>query len=483
MSRVRYGTTLSHDRQPWVGRLIGALAVAGVGVLIGLQYVTPDKRVLAVMAAAVVFGVAWRLDTISAIGVLLITLPFPRGTVFGNTNLALILLLLMVWLLRFTTRMAPGPRRTPLDAPLVALLTMYVVSFYNVVPAEFAFAFENTVIVVAAVVMYYLIVNNIRTTRDLRRFLTLQCASVAIALLVSTIELARPGTVLIPGWIDFSHVLTEGAELHNLRVGGPFHDYELLAEHCALYFLLFLFLFRQARSIGARTVNALMMGYSLFILAVTQTRGAIVALTTGALFLMFLIRRRLRLVPVTILLLSTAAGLTLLEYVVANFTHSGSVVGRIAETHFKNGLPDTRADVWPAAIERMMHHPLIGWGPYYSTLTGLHFWYWPHDVYLYVANTIGLIGLGCFLWLLGTLWRISRPDTDRLDDPDFVRGYLLIAHVMLLVFLVDEVKIEFLRNTIYLFQPWILFSTIVAAHRLRRAQVESSALTPLARAA
>ncbi|HUK63086.1 MAG TPA: hypothetical protein VLV15_07130, partial [Dongiaceae bacterium] len=204
--RAPHSAAWRAPRRPWAGSLFGAIAVIAAGVLLGLQYVTPDKRVLAVLAAAIVFGIAWRLDTISAIGVLLITLPFPRGTVFGNTNLALILLLLLVWLLRFTTRTAPGPQRTPLDAPLVAVLTMYTVSFYNVLPTELGLAFDNVVIVAGAVLMYYLIVNNVRSDGDLRRFLTLQSVSVTIILVVSTIELTHPGAVLIPGWIDFSHV-------------------------------------------------------------------------------------------------------------------------------------------------------------------------------------------------------------------------------------------------------------------------------------
>src|SRR5580765_841248 len=347
------------DTRDWLSRAIGVIAVIGIGVLIGLEYVTPDKRVLAVLAAALVFGVAWRLDTVTAIGVLLVTLPFPRGTVFGSTNLALILLLLVVWLLRFTTRTAPAPQRTAIDAPIVGLLIMYIVSFYNVLATEFQHAFENFVLVIGTVLMYYLIVKNLRTGRDLRRFVVFQAVSVAIVLAVSTVELINPGAVLIPGWIHFEDVYTQGTEMHNLRIGGPFGDYELLAEYCALNFFMFLFLFRQLRSVPGRVMSGVMMGYCLFILATTQTRGAVVALLVATLYLMFLVRRRLQVVSITILLVASTASVMIIEYFVANFTHSGSVFGRIAETKFKGYLPDTRADVWPAAIDRMMHHPLI----------------------------------------------------------------------------------------------------------------------------
>jgi len=56
--------------------------------------------VIAVLAAAVMFGITWRIDLVSGIGVLVLALPYPRGTVFGSTNLALVLLLVVIWLLR-----------------------------------------------------------------------------------------------------------------------------------------------------------------------------------------------------------------------------------------------------------------------------------------------------------------------------------------------------------------------------------------------
>lgn len=41
-----------------------------------------------------------------------------------------------------------------------------------------------------------------------------------------------------------------------------------------------------------------------------------------------------------------------------------------------------------------------------------------------------------------------------------------MARLQLVLFLVDQVKIDFLRNGIYQFQVWLLFASIVVAHRL-----------------
>ena len=116
----------------WPGRLLAAAVVVTAGWLLGQQYVTPNKRVVPVMAGLLISGLAWRVGMAAGLGVLVLTLPYPRGTTFGNTNLALILVLLIIWLLRITQRQSPLPRRTPVDIPIVGLLIMYMLSFYNV---------------------------------------------------------------------------------------------------------------------------------------------------------------------------------------------------------------------------------------------------------------------------------------------------------------------------------------------------------------
>jgi O-antigen ligase len=135
----------------------------------------------------------------------------------------------------------------------------------------------------------------------------------------------------------------------------------------------------------------------------------------------------------------------------------------------KGLVPDTRAKVWPDAWNRIFEHPLIGHGPNYSSLSGTHYYAWPHCLYLYVANNVGFIGLAVFLWLLWTFFRMSRPTTDDLRGGDYVRSYMIVAHVQMLVFMVDQIKIEYLRNENYQFQVWMMFALITAGYQVARA--------------
>ena len=58
---------------------------------------------------------------------------------------------------------------------------------------------------------------------------------------------------------------------------------------------------------------------------------------------------------------------------------------------------------------------------------------------------------------------VSRPS---LTDPSYPRAFLVVAHVMLVLFMVDQLKIEYLRNPIFQFQVWMLFASIVAAWQI-----------------
>ena len=463
-----YGT----PRRDWISGLLGAGLVVATGVMLGLQIMAPNNRVLGVMAALVVFGVAWRINMVMGVGFLMLALPFPRSTSFGTTNLGLILILLVIWLLRMSQRVTPLPQRTPADVPIAALVIAYIVSFYNVDPVNLHAALANFVSFIACVLLFYLIVHSVRTTQDLRRLHAFQLVSMGTVLFLGLWELTNPGQVFIPGWIDFgsSEVRRGGLDmqLHNIRIGGPFFDYELLCEYCALAILLLMFFLAQARSPTRKTITAGMLGVALLCLFATVTRGGFVAAAVGVAYLLWHIRRRVKVVPATIVGVATVALLVGINYYVARHTNAGDLLERMSTTKFVGLIPESRTGAWPQAVERMMRHPIIGHGPHYDVHRGTESWFWPHCLYLYLGNLFGIVGLAAFLWFMWTLWRISRPQGDRLGDPDYTRGFLLVGHVQLLTFLVDEIKIEYLRNKVYEYQIWVMFASIVAAHMIAK---------------
>ena len=220
----------------------------------------------------------------------------------------------------------------------------------------------------------------------------------------------------------------------------------MLCEYCALNTLLILFLFLRADSILLRTAYGGLLLLVMFVMFTTVTRGGIIALGVGILYLLWLVRRRLTMVGVTIMAGGLAAGLIGMNWFVATYTHTGNMFERLAGSTVVGFVPDNRAEVWPAAWNRIFEHPFLGHGPYYSESSGARVYHWPHSLYLYLANNVGFIGLAIFAWLLWTLFRITRPTTDDLRHADFVRSFMIIARVQMVVFFVDEIKVEYLRN-------------------------------------
>src|SRR5262249_29873873 len=161
------------------------------------------------------------------------------GTVFGSTNLALIMIVLVLWLLRSSLRMNAPARSSPLDIPILGLFLWYILSFYNVKSAEaLSYALQNFELFIACLVLYFLVVNIVHTQRDLQRLHEAQLITALGVFLVALWEAHNAGKILIPGLLDFSGTSGHEFNTHDVRVGASFRDYELLSEYCGLTLLL-----------------------------------------------------------------------------------------------------------------------------------------------------------------------------------------------------------------------------------------------------
>jgi O-antigen ligase len=235
-----------------------------------------------------------------------------------------------------------------------------------------------------------------------------------------------------------------------------------------------IFQFVRQKNVYGRVLYAGILVLVLFIMFATITRGPIVSLSIALAYLAILMRRHMRVVPMTLIATGGLALVFGMNFFVANFTRSGNLFDRVAGTQMVGWMPETRVGTWTEAWQRMMYHPIIGWGPYYSSERGLEMWYWPHNLYLYVGNLTGLVGLTCFLWLLWSFWRMTRPRADTLTAPSYLDGYMLIAHVQMTFFVIDQFKIEYLRNNNYQYQVWLMFAMWASAYRVRQDQLRDT---------
>jgi len=54
-------------------------------------------------------------------------------------------------------------------------------------------------------------------------------------------------------------------------------------------------------------------------------------------------------------------------------------------------------------------------------------------------------------------------------------GFMKVMHVVLIIFIIDQIKIDYLRNEIYIYSVWLLFGLLVATKNIiARQQSEQS---------
>jgi hypothetical protein len=455
------------DRPDWLTPALSWVLTIASGVILGMQYWDPNPRIIPVAVALLVFGIAWRLDMVAALSLLVFLLPYPKGTVFGNTNLAFIMLVFVIWLLRVSLRMSPPARWGPVAAPIGMMLLWYVLSFYNI-RTEVALqnGLLNFALFGASVMMYFLIINSVHTQRDLQRLHQAQMVTAFLVFVVAALEAHMAGKVIIPGLLDFTGTLGHDFNTRDVRVGASFRDYELLSEFCGITFVMVLFLWARAKSATARALLALFALFNVYTMFTTVTRGVIVALGLALPYLFYTIRHRLNAVKFVTALVTIVVLIVGMNFLVAKITNSGTCSCACPRPRC-TALPEARAEPWTNALNRALVHPILGQGPYYD-----HMWgfldVWPHNVYLYIANLIGFPGLGFYLMLLFGLARILKPAVDDLNHASYADAYLIVARTQLFLFCFNELKIDFLRNTIYVFQVFLWFGTWTAAYLVSR---------------
>jgi hypothetical protein len=449
-----------------IPRLGTLLMTAAAGVLIGTQIYNPNKRTIEAIAGGVLLLILWRYSTLSALLAFLVMYPFPFSISWGTSNEIFVVIIGLVVLIR----VASGALRITIDTkirwPLALIVASYFLSLKNIMPDLLRPGIINTFSFLTAAVFMVLVINFIDDEVKLRRLLNFAMISLALFIAFTIIELLFPGRVIIPNWLYTAHKAR--LVMKGVRMGGPFHDYELAAEFFTLNAFIVFFMFIRSGRMLVKAMFGALLTVDIFMMFTTITRGAIFSLIVGVAYLMFLSRKDLNIVRISIIVGALTLILVVMEGVVARYTTSGSLFERVVATTFEKGLvPSNRVGTWFPAIERGMKFPLFGNGPGWDFRAGLTTGFWPHSLYLFYFNITGLFGLGAFLFLVVRIVKstLSGVRASIVTSP-FPEALMKILHVMIIIFLFDQIKIEYLRNNNYTYFVWFLFGLIIATHNI-----------------
>ncbi len=465
---------------PW-GKI--GLAVLLAWLLSG-QIIAPNTRVIKATAGVVLFIVAYRAKPLYALCLIAVLWIIPFSLFMGMSTVVLIGLVTLVYLARLVLHQVDPVARTPVDAGIGALAACYILSFYNIENPAFLFpAIQKVFGVLSSFILFYFTASFIRNESDLRRFMQALSITLLLSIAIGTFELIVPGRPLIPGWI--LAIRNDEFMTTNVRVSGPFQDYELFGEFMALGTFLALFITVRARTPNERFFGAVLSVLAVAMILATVTRGAIISFVAGGLYLLWSIRKSLKFRDFVSIALVSVAAFTILETVLTSFTRAGSIVERMMSTYFVGMVPDSRVG-WGVLWKRAMLHPWVGAGPHYDLGTsgsitgkGLHTWLWPHNQYIYYAHTVGLLGLSAFLFIaLRLLYLSARSKGRGLHEVSYAKSLMVVLHVMLAAFLLDQYKIDYLRNPSYQYFPWMLMGLIAATYRIIKTEESPPRASP-----
>lgn len=439
-----------------------------LGAFVAMQFFQLTPRYVKLLVGVAFLVAVVRLPMPRAVTLFCLVFPVPTFIFLADTNVLFIGLLCLMWLIRRMRREAPPPVSTTIDWALCIYLGVHVFSFINISnPVNLGYAGAVMQFIVAGVVLFWLIVNAIRTERDLQTLLQALCWTASFVYLSAIVEWLGKGAQLVPEWFLFrgGHTIVKDA-----RIGGIFGFHGLLADWSAMMFFLHVTMAARTQRRIARIAYVALAALSLLMIGISVNRGGAIIFILGGVMYLWYIRRHLKW-PLIFLWTVGIVGIGgLLGIASGAFTDRFLLLGRIAGTQFQRGIPDTRIQAWTLVMEKIPDHWFIGHGPYYDLEGGRTFGVlWPHSAYLFYLYSTGILGLATFLWIVLKLYVKTRPGSHvNFRRVPISHAALALGHIWIVMFATAQIRDEHQRGNVYVYVMWMTFAVAIAARQIRR---------------
>lgn len=323
------------------------------------------------------------------------------------------------------------------------------------------------------VILYFLAKRFISTKEDLIKIIKYVVFSASIASLAAYLQLINKGLFL------FKYIVISENPYWAKRIGGTMQGYEILAEYTAILIILSIVLFLLANKKSEKILYLFLILNFFIILTLTQTRGIYVAGFLTMIYLIFVLvfsgkfklglKYLAGIVLVSVILISAI-------FIVDQFRPESRFIERFTRferINLKKGSFDTRNIAWQRGLnyisEMSAKEKIIGANNKYlgqgeiedRVRTAIN---WPHCLYMSIILRDGYLGLILFFVYLGwlykqTIYGIIRQKS--INDRDyFIIG--MAFHMILILLMIDEIKIEFIRHDRTQNIYWIFFGIMSA---------------------
>jgi O-antigen ligase len=321
----------------------------------------------------------------------------------------------------------------------------------------FMFEFFSCFIVFILAYNFALSIESTKSVMDV-----LLAINVLIVLYCGLQLIAGPGEAFTPFGIE-TFAFNSNRDPSDPRLVGPFGNPGTTAG----YFTLMLYacavelMFAEGRR--RRLVQGLIAVNLLGLVATGNRTGFLILVAMFPVFL-FVFKRQLGPRRITQYVLGGVVTAVIVSAVAVVYTDFGSMFERLSKvTETEAGVPTTRAETWPIAIEKIKERPWFGEGPHFLTAEDAEamnqmriefeelgkletvFDPYPHSLYLYLLRTVGIFGLIAVVWYFVQAWRILRAGVRRVVVDDYSAALVRLGIVLIPAFLIAQITLEFSR--------------------------------------
>ena len=358
------------------------------------------------------------------------------------------------------------------------MVIAYIISFYNQsnrARLSCRFALIHTINFFVIILLYYMLVNLVDDEANLRKTIGFFMVSTALVtfILVPRAPLPRQGHPAQPHLFDHKVSLV----MKDIRVKGPFHDYELLAQFFAMNVPILILMVVRSRRLLVRFMYILLLVFVLFMQFATITRGAFISLIIGIVYMTWICRKDLNIVQFTGLAAASVGCLVAIDTIMSRYTISGLALRRgFSQTTIEQRIHpgyscccmDGRGESMAACIRSS------GTGPDGISRTRL-------EERALAAQRLSVLPQHLRHLRYGSLSVRALSAREGIHDGScgspssrlpFPRALMKVLHVCLVIFIIDMIKVDYQRNDIYMYFVWILFALISAARTIIDASVE-----------
>jgi O-antigen ligase len=413
---------------------------------------------------------------------IVVIIPFqPIDSKYGSINMVITYVVGIAMLLHSFASRKKQELYVPLLIPFALLFLTYFMS-WAFAPKMFSSKYMINLIQLGSnVVLFYMSVSYFRNEKDLDAFFKALIISNMLVITYSVIQVfVGYGQFALFGLSELS--LQENRQ--DQRLVGPFAAVGITAEYLVIQSLIIShFVIHNRRYIK---LGSLLLLANFSILVGTGNRGGFISLILAFLlflyfYKMYLGKKGIALFSIGFLLILSVSSVVMLKYTDFNVLYD-----RFSNTEFEGITPDTRRG-WRNVVDRISDKPIIGHGPKVVRPADFgsppkswpegHIQYYPHSLYLYILYTTGILGFTAYgIWAV-TYWKLLCRDRRRGRKFDALGNNLsALGMIIFIIFLFDQLKVEFLRGALLDYQHYIaaLFGMFAALAKVNSRNIMSN---------